>query len=115
MIDVVLSLSRQRMLVGLAVHNAGVRHGQIIDPAHYIPMDDGTLRIVGFSSAKAHNCVSTVLLSRDLNGDQKPRQSCSELAVLESRFGVQSDRLATQVRRANGIFPELEAGFYYQY
>ncbi|KAI0756578.1 hypothetical protein C8Q80DRAFT_1129403 [Daedaleopsis nitida] len=93
----VFELNRQRMLAGLAIHNAGVRHGQIIDPAHYIPMDDGTLRIVGFSSAKAHNCISTVLLSKDMNGDQKPRQDCSELAALESRFGVQSDRLATQL------------------
>ena len=107
--------SRQRMLAGVAIHRAGVRHGQIIDPAHYIPMEDGTLRVVGFSSAKAHDCASTTMLSKDLDGDQRPKRNCSELAALESRFGVDSDRLSTQVRRVNGISPDLEAGFYYRY
>ncbi|KAI0800845.1 hypothetical protein C8Q74DRAFT_1314251 [Fomes fomentarius] len=83
-------LNRQRMLAGIALHKAGVRHGQIIEPNHYIPVEDGTLRVVGFSAARSHNCVGTAMLSRDVDGDEKPKENCSELAALESRFGASS-------------------------
>ncbi len=103
------------MLAGIALHKAGVRHGQIIEPNHYIPVQDGTLRVVGFSSARSHNCVGTAMLSRDVNGDEKPKENCSELAALESRFGVDADRLGHQVRLVNKIFPAFDPGFFYRY
>lgn len=107
--------SRQRMITGIALHKAGVRHNNVLDPMHYIAVSDGTLRMVGFSSAKTHRCAGTTMLSRDVVGDEKPPECCSELAALESRFGVDSDRLGTEVRRANRIFPEFDAGFFFRY
>ncbi|KAI0718847.1 hypothetical protein C8T65DRAFT_569838 [Cerioporus squamosus] len=108
-------LNRQRMVAGIALHKAGVRHNKVLDPGHYIAVCDGTLRMVGFSSAKTHQCAGTTILSRDVNGDQKPVKCCSELAALESRFGVDSDRLGREVRLVNRIFPEFDAGFFYKY
>ncbi|RPD82075.1 hypothetical protein L226DRAFT_607268 [Lentinus tigrinus ALCF2SS1-7] len=108
-------LNRQRMIAGLALHKAGVMHNKVLDPMHYIALSDGTLRMVGFSSAKTHQCAGTTILSRDVNGDQKPSKGCSELAALESRFGVDSDQLGTEVRLANKIFPAFDAGFFYRY
>ena len=83
--------------------------------SYYIAVSNGTLRMVGFSSAKTHQCAGTTMLSRDLDGDEKPPKCCSELVALESCFGVDSDRLRTEVRQANRIFPEFNAGFFFRY
>ncbi|KAI0660499.1 hypothetical protein C8Q70DRAFT_1053062 [Cubamyces menziesii] len=114
-IDNVRELNRQRMIAATRLHEAGVFHGQLLDPRHFIPMRDGTLRIVDFSMAKAHKCPGSVPLSMDPNGDPRPTESCGELDVMESRFGVDAERHGRQLRWANGMYPELVRSFYYIY
>ncbi|TBU34483.1 hypothetical protein BD311DRAFT_650270 [Dichomitus squalens] len=108
-------LNRQRMLAGIALHKAGVHHGELLDKSHWVPVGDGTLRIVGFSSAQTHGCAGMTVLSRNNSGDPRPKAICKELAVLESRFGVDAERTGNHVRWANNLYPEFDAAFYDTY
>ncbi|KAI0361155.1 hypothetical protein OH77DRAFT_1391839 [Trametes cingulata] len=113
-IDDVRELNRQRMLAAAQLHRANVFHGQLLDPRHFLTMRDGTLRIVDFSSAKVHKCPGAQPLTFDTTGDPRP-ESCGELDVMESRFGVDAERHGRQLRWANGMYPELVRSFYYNY
>ncbi|KAI8981240.1 hypothetical protein BD414DRAFT_492072 [Trametes punicea] len=115
-IENVRELNRQRMLAATKLHEASVFHGQLLDPRHYIPMRDGSLRIVDFSVAKVHRCPGSVPLSLDNgSGDPRPAETCGELDVMESRFGVDAESYGRQLRWANGMYPELVRSFYYMY
>ncbi|KAI1793973.1 hypothetical protein LXA43DRAFT_870193, partial [Ganoderma leucocontextum] len=81
-------LNQQRILAAIALHKAGVYHSPMLDKTHWLSAGDGTLRIVGFSSAQTHGCDGMTVLSKDTGGDPRPNTVCKELAVLESRFGV---------------------------
>ncbi|KAI0673561.1 hypothetical protein C8Q78DRAFT_989742 [Trametes maxima] len=106
-IEGVQELNRQRMLAVTQLHNAGVFHGQLLDPRHFIPMKDGSLRIVDFSVAKLHQCPGSTPLSLGTNGDPRPPESCGELDVVKKRFGADAERLGRQLRWENGMYPEL--------
>ncbi|KAI0639831.1 hypothetical protein C8Q77DRAFT_1152774 [Trametes polyzona] len=114
-IDDVKELNRQRMLAATKMHQAGVMHGHLLDPRHFLPMRDGTLRIVDFSTARAHKCPGARPLTLSTSGDPRPPESCGELDVVESRFGVDAERHGRHLRWANGFYPELVSSFYYKY
>ena len=103
------------MLSAIALHKAGIYHGQMLDKSHWISAGDGTLRIIGFSSAQTHGCAGMTVLSRDATGDARPKTVCKELAVLESRFGVDAERVGNWVRWANNLYPEFDPSFFQTY
>ncbi|KAI0652299.1 hypothetical protein C8Q79DRAFT_1005509 [Trametes meyenii] len=106
-IESVQELNRQRMLAVTQLHNAGVFHGQLLDSRHFIPMKNGSLRIVDFSVARPHQCPGSTPLCLDTSGDPRPLESCGELDVVEKRFGVDAERLGRQLLWENGMYPEL--------
>ncbi|KAH9944016.1 uncharacterized protein BXZ73DRAFT_39345 [Epithele typhae] len=108
-------LNRQRMLAGISLHAVGVRHGRLLGFGHFIPVSDGTFRVVGFAEGRVHECAGTTILSRNTSGDQRPDEQCDELAVLESRFGVDAERNGDWVRCANGMYPAFDNSFFYNY
>ncbi|PIL31548.1 hypothetical protein GSI_06250 [Ganoderma sinense ZZ0214-1] len=108
-------LNRQRMLSAIELHKAGIYHGRLLDKTHWVSAGDGTLRIVGFSSAHIHDCEGMTVLSKDTGGDPRPDAVCKELAVLESRFGVDAERDGNYVRWANNMYPDFDTSFYLVY
>ncbi|KAH9858231.1 hypothetical protein C2E23DRAFT_880870 [Lenzites betulinus] len=111
----VRELNRQRMLAAIQLHKAGVMHSRILDPRHFLNMPDGTLRIVGFSSGKAHKCPGALPLTMGANSESRPTESCGELDVMESRYGVEAERMGRELRWANGLYPEFVSSFYFRY
>ncbi|KAI0778612.1 hypothetical protein BD413DRAFT_465010 [Trametes elegans] len=115
LVDDVCELNRRRMLAAIELHKAGVFHSRLLDTRHFIPMRDGSLRIVDFSEAKVHDCPGALPLCFHRTGDPRPAESCGELDVVESRFGVDAERHGRQLRWANGFYPEFVNSFFYRY
>lgn len=94
------------MCVVSKLHEAGVIHGDLLNPRHFLAMNDGTLRIVDFSAANAHSCLGAHPLTLDTSGDARPAETCSELNRVESRYGIHAERFGKGLRTLN----ELHSG-----
>lgn len=76
------------MVAGSLLHSAGVEHGQLRNEFHIVG-NKGSLQIVDFTKAKAHECMNAYPdvgsgLGRDI------RRECEELRMLERVYGRHS-------------------------
>ncbi|KAJ6535938.1 hypothetical protein DFH09DRAFT_1402171 [Mycena vulgaris] len=77
-------LNRKVLRASYALHAAGVLHGDLLDGHHFIPMGRD-LRIIDFSVAVPHQCVSGLARRAEGHGHHH-LCACQELAVLESTY-----------------------------
>ncbi|KAJ7762418.1 hypothetical protein DFH07DRAFT_410974 [Mycena maculata] len=89
-------MNRQVMLAGIALHKAGLIHNDLLDGHHFIHSGK-SVRIVDFSLAMPHKCLSgTPVLYEGANP-----MGCRELMALENAYGMFS---GDKIPVANRLF-----------